>query len=174
MQVIAKSNIKHDGVVYEKGASLEVSDKQAADLLAAGVIEKVDGVKPSKPEPAVAEKTLGEASDKSAEKAGIEEVANMPVSMNMTKEKLVGVARAMGLKVEKSALRNEVYAMIKEARNEKADESGEDETNESATGGAESTEPKVPANPEENAPAQNTTDTEKEPAPKGGKTSKSK
>ena len=188
MQVTAKSNIKHDGKYFEKGATLEVSEDQAAKLLAAGVINPVEGVKPETPEPAVSEQTLGTDDDKKSEKAGIAEVANLPFSKSMTKEKLIGIARAKGLEVEKTATKDEVLALLNSVTPAKKDEDkgNEDEDNgEGATHGADTDavdtgadapagEPRVPANPEENAPAQNTTDTDKEPAPapKSGKSSK--
>ena len=181
MQVTAKSNIKHDGKYFEKGATLEVSEDQAAKLLAAGVINPVEGVKPETPEPAVSEQTLGTEDDKKSEKAGIAEVANLPFNKSMTKEKLIGIARAKGLEVEKTATKDEVLALLNSVTPAKKDE----DKGESATHGADTDEvdtgadapagePRVPANPEENAPAQNTTDTDKEqaPAPKSGKSSK--
>lgn len=126
MQVTAKSNIKHDGQLFEAGKSFEVTDEQAAKLLAAGVIEKVKGLEPEAPEEAP-DRSLGTPNDKQDENKGIAEVANLPVNDKMKKEKLRGIALAMGLEVEKTMTGKEIYAMIVEARGGEAGESKEDE-----------------------------------------------
>lgn len=157
MQVTAKSNIKHDGQVFEKGQTLDVSEEQAAKLLAAGVIEKVKGLEPEAPEEAP-DKSLGTPNDKQDENKGIAEVANLPVNDKMKKEKLRGIALAMGLTVEKTMTGKEIYAMIVEARGgeageETTEDSKEDdkqpgeESNENAEGSedAEKSEDETPA-----------------------------
>lgn len=116
MKVKAVTRIKHDGDFYEIGDTLDVNKDQAAKLLAANAIEDVKGVKAETPEPVTDTKSLGEKSDKSAESKGVEEVSNLPIKITMSKEKLIGVARANGLEVEKSAVREEVYEMIKDYR----------------------------------------------------------
>lgn len=126
MQVTAKSNIKHDGQMFEAGTSLDVTEEQAAKLLAAGVIEKVKGLEPEAPEEAP-DRSLGTPNDKQDENKGIAEVANLPVNDKMKKEKLRGIALAMGLEVEKTMTGKEIYAMIVEARGGETGESKEDE-----------------------------------------------
>lgn len=119
MKVIAKSNIQHDGELFVKGQELEVSEKQAADLLAVGVIEAVQGLKPTPKE------DVGMVSDQDEKKQedvkeiskNIEEVANLPIkAVGMKKTALIGIARANGLVVENTATPTEVYNMIKAFR----------------------------------------------------------
>lgn len=171
MQVTAKNSIKHDGQLFKAGETLDVNEKQAADLLAAGVIEPVKGLKATQPDEAP-DHSVDTPDDKKAETKGIEEVANLPVDRKMKKEKLIGIARAMGLEVEKTMTGPEVFDMIQEKRGATSTASNTKEEV-TATGGAGS-EPTTPANPSEDATAQNTTDTTKEPAPQVKGASKSK
>lgn len=115
MQVTAKSNIKHDGQDFAKGDSFEVNEKQAADLLAAGAIEPAEGVQPTPPEEAP-DKSKGTAVDVKDEEKNGEAVRNLPIKMNMKKTVLIGIARANGLPVEKTATPAEVYNTIKDYR----------------------------------------------------------
>lgn len=123
MNVTAKSNIQHDGQLYTKGQTLEVSEKQAADLLAAGVIEPVAGVKPT---PVESIEVSGEPDEKKQEDVkeiakNTEEVANLPIkAVGMKKTLLLGIARANGLEVENTATPTEIYNMIKAFREKSA------------------------------------------------------
>lgn len=172
MQVTAKSNIQHDGQLFEKGQTLEVNDRQAADLLAAGVIESVKGLSPTQPEEAP-DRSLGTNEDVQSANEETERVASLPVDAKMKKDKLRGIALAMGLEVEKTLTGKEIYEMIVTKRGGSVEEettpSGADSKVDSdETNGEDSTvsangEVKTPANPSENTPAQNTTDTDKKP-----------
>lgn len=115
MNVTAKSNILHDGQTYTKGQTLEVNDKQAADLLAAGVIEPVAGIKPTAPEEAP-DRSIDTPDDKNAINENTDEVANLPIKVTMKKTVLIGIARANGLEVDKTATPSEVFNMIKAFR----------------------------------------------------------
>ena len=116
MKVIAQSNIQHDGQLYTKGQEFEVTEKQAADLLAAQVIQPIQGVTPTPPQEADGEGLNSPEEKRNVEK-GINEVANLPIkAVGMKKTILIGIARANGLEVEKTATPSEVYNMIKEYR----------------------------------------------------------
>ena len=115
MQVTAKSNIQHDGQLYTAGQTLEVNEKQAADLLAAGSIQPVKGLSPTEPEEAP-DRSIDTPEDKNAITANTAEVANLPISIKMKKTVLIGIARANGLEVEKTATPSEVFNIIKEFR----------------------------------------------------------
>lgn len=132
-KVKATSNIKHNGTLYEAGQEFQVNEDQAAQLLVAGVIQPIKNIKPKKEE---VESVPDKKADKKSEEQGTEEVANMKVTKNMSREKLRGVALAMGLEVEKTAVRDEIYEMIEEVRGvqseseeeiDKKDESVQDE-----------------------------------------------
>jgi hypothetical protein len=125
MQVTAKSNIKHDGQRYEAGQSFEVSENQAADLLAAGVIESVKGVKPARPTEAP-DRSLDTPEDKKSQDQETEVVAGLAVNKKMTKEKLRGIALAMGLEVPKEAVKDEIYELIVEKRGGQEDLKNQD------------------------------------------------
>lgn len=116
MNVTAKSNIQHDGQLYGAGQTLEVNEKQAADLLAAGVIEPVKGIKPTAPEEAP-DRSIDTPDDVKAINENTDEVANLPIkAVGMKKTVLIGIARANGLEVEKTATASEVYSMIRDYR----------------------------------------------------------
>jgi len=116
MNVTAKSNILHNGVTFAKGQTLEVNEKQAADLLAAGVIESVKGLKPTTQEEAP-DRSINTPDDVNAINKNTDEVANLPIkAVGMRKTVLIGIARANGLQVEKTTTGSEVYNMIKEYR----------------------------------------------------------
>lgn len=135
MQVTAKNSIKHDGQLFKAGETLDVNEKQAADLLAAGVIEPVKGVKATSPDIAP-DRSVDTPDDKVAVQKGTEEVAALPVDRKMKKEKLRGIALAMGLEVEKTMTGPEIFDMIVEKR---GGETTKEEVKENATGGAEET-----------------------------------
>lgn len=113
MKVIAKSTIKHNGQYFTEGDVLpDMTETQLSKLVAANVVIVKDGtVAPAKPTDANLTPP-----DKHLETKETEAVANLPISMNLSKEKLIGIARANGLKVEKTTNRPEVYKMIKEYR----------------------------------------------------------
>lgn len=115
MQVTAKSNIKHDGQKYQAGQSFDVSEDQASRLLAAGVIERTKGLKPAEPEEAP-DRSLNTPQDKNSIDKETQVVAGLAINKKMTKEKLRGIALAMGLEVEKTATKDEIYDMIVEKR----------------------------------------------------------
>lgn len=110
-KVKATSSIRHNGKLYEAGQELQVNEDQAAQLLAAGVIQPIKNVQPKKDTIESVNKN-----DKQSEKEETEQVAGMEVNKKMTKEKLRGIALAMGLEVPKEALKDEIYDMIEEAR----------------------------------------------------------
>lgn len=115
MKIIAKSLIKHNGVYFEAGQEVEgLTEKEISNLLAANSVEVKDGqISPAKPS-----NILDDPSDKTAEQAEIERVASLPISVRMTKEKLIGVARANGLEVDKTSTPDEVYQQISQYRQE--------------------------------------------------------
>lgn len=165
MKVIATTLIKHNGNYYQVGQEVTgVTESEAAKLVAANSARIEDGnIKPAKQE------TVDEIpADKKSQDEETKKVANLPISMKLKKTALVGIARANGLKVEKTATPSEVYNAIKEFRAKEgiviedaepaekpkaknpqapkpeevkaADEGKADESSESAPGGADSDE----------------------------------
>lgn len=114
MKTIATSTIKHNGQLYTAGQEIEVSEQEARALLAARVIQPLKDIQPIKEE--VSELDLDTSTDKQAEKEGIQEVAGLEVHHKMKKEKLRGIALAMGLEVDKTMTGNEIYKAILKAR----------------------------------------------------------
>src|SRR3972149_2544449 len=113
MRVIATTLIKHNGNYYQIGQEIPgITEEEIAKLVAANSA-RVEG---GKIEPEAPVNALEIPEDTTLTEKGIEEVANMAISMNLSKEKLLGVAKANGLKVEKTATRQEIYALIKEHR----------------------------------------------------------
>lgn len=171
MKAIAKSLIKHNGQYYQAGAELPpMSETELSKLVAANVVN-IEGGKVD-PEPKVDANAT--PSDVKLADEGVKETANLPISMTMKKTALIGIARANGLKVEKTATPGEVFKLIKEFREkegivieapkkeakkeEKVEEAPVVESNESATPGADSTpeegeEPKVEEPKVEKEPA---------------------
>lgn len=115
MNVTAISNIQHNGELFTKGQTFEVDEKQATDLLAAGVIESVKGLSPSLPEEAP-DRSIDTPEDKNAIQENTEAVANLPIKITMKKTVLRGIALANGLEVEKTATPSEIFNAIKEYR----------------------------------------------------------
>jgi hypothetical protein len=116
MKAIAKSNIKHNGALYQTGEVLpDMTEVELSKLVAAGVIRIEGGV--IAPEAPVDASTV--KADKTLENEEREKVANLPIAMTLKKPVLVGIARANGLVVEKTATPGEVYNMIKAFRAEK-------------------------------------------------------
>lgn len=152
MQVTAKSNIKHNGQRFTAGQTLEVSEEQAAKLLAAGVIESVKGLKPEAPEEAP-DRSMDTPEDKNSIDAETEAVANLPVTEKMKKEKLRGIALAMGLEVDKTMTGKEIYALIVEKRGEGSVEAPVEEVKEESTEDADAETEDAPV---EDAPAEET------------------
>ena len=146
MKIFAKTAIRHNGNDYQPGQELEdVNEQQAAQLVESGAAEVKEGVvKPVKKQDAP-DKSLGTNEDKDAEAKEIAKVANLPIRSNMGKDKLIGIARANGLEVEKTATPAEVRKMIKEHReknNITIEDEQEEESKENATGGADKKESK--------------------------------
>lgn len=153
MNVTAKSNILHDGQTYTKGQTLEVNEKQAADLLAAGVIEQVAGIKPTAPEEAP-DRSIDTPDDVNAINENTNEVANLPIkAVGMKKTVLIGIARANGLQVEKTATPTEVYNMIKEFREKNNIVVGNTEKVEEAPEGTDAVDTGAEAPAEDETPA---------------------
>lgn len=116
MKVIAISAIKFNGKIYQKGEEVPgLTESDIAQLVAANSARVEGGtVAPEKP---VDPRTV--KADKKLEEDGTNEVANLPITMTMKKTQLIGIARANGLTVEKTATPAEVYKMIKEYREKK-------------------------------------------------------
>ncbi len=102
--IVAKSNIKHDGELYEKGKEIpNLSDEQAAKLIADGVAE--DSTKPVVKEEAVANAQALEAETQ-------KEIAGLEAKPTMSRTRLLGIARAKGIKVSQEATRTEIFKAI--------------------------------------------------------------
>lgn len=116
MKAIAKSNIKHNGTLYQTGEVLpDMTEVELSKLVAANVIRIEGGVvAPEKP----ADVTTLKA-DKTIENEERERVANLPIAITLGKTALIGIARANGLQIEKTATASEAYQMIKAYRAEK-------------------------------------------------------
>ena len=123
MKVLALRQIKHDGNVYEKGDSLEVTEDQAERLvlaesakkpLEAGKLKskKSKSSKPSKKDASSAAKS---------DKDNATTVANLVPTTRMTKVKLIGIARARGLELDKTITKAEAMKELKADIKERGD-----------------------------------------------------
>jgi hypothetical protein len=116
MKVKATTRIKHNGTMYEVGQEFDATKDETAKLLAARSIEPIKGVEPETPEEAIEDPATREAVSKKEAETETKKVASLPIKTNMSKEKLLGIARASGLEADKTLTPTEVYNLIKDYR----------------------------------------------------------
>ena len=116
MKAIAKTTIKHNGSYFKQGDTLpQMTEAELSKLVAVDAIAIEGGI--VKPEPPV--NAQAAKADKTQETEENAKVANLPIAITLKKPVLIGIARANGLTVEKTATPAEVYRMIKSYRDSK-------------------------------------------------------
>lgn len=115
--LIAKSNLKHDGVLFEKGQEVKgLSESQARRLISEGIIEDTT-IKATEEEVVRSEEAI--------EKETQEQLAAVKVNPKMSRTRLVGLARQRNLKFAENATKEELVKLL-EGTPEVADDKVED------------------------------------------------
>ena len=119
MIVTAKSQIKHDGKIYEKGDTLPPLTSPALAQLEENEVVEVTQDTPAKK---VERKEAKKQNDKKqSEKNNSVEACNITPKKNMGQKKLIGIGRARGLTIKKTVTRDEAYAIVKADVDERGD-----------------------------------------------------
>ena len=115
--LIAKSNLKHDGVLFEKGQEVTgLTESQARRLISEGIIEDTT-IKATEEEVVRSEEAI--------EKETQEQLAAVKVNSKMSRNRLVGLARQRNLKFAENATKEELVKLL-ESTPEVAEDTVED------------------------------------------------